>query len=272
METYKDSCLEIYKEISSYQNCTTYSFLLFHNKIAIYYLSFHIKNDTCFIDKLDSTGHSLKCKSKDFILTILSEYCKTCRIIYCFSLSKLVYVFRNENKKVLNDIKQYWIDIFRMYNDKANMFVLQFNSKNYLKDIYKSSKEIVRFNDDPVSKILENVGDLELDKLYEILSCRNDFMKGSLIYLVKNDKLIELNAVKESSLIGQDKIPHTCEVNTLEEQLLELSFNGEEDILESSKKLYDNLKTEKFFIKIFNRPEKTKKEESKTILKVKRRK
>lgn len=189
--------MEIYKEARKIDNCFLHSFVLFENKIAIYFLSFYIKDNTCYIDKLDSTGYSNSCKSKDFILTILSEYCNQCKLIYCFSISKRFYVFNSDIKKVLKDLESYWNDIFSILNSRNIIYVLKSNSKNYLKDIFTSSHEIVRFEDKPISKILNKVGDIDLDKLFTILCCRADFIKGCIIFSMNrennNNLQIEFN-------------------------------------------------------------------------------
>lgn len=171
-------------DISNKNNTKTITHILFYNKTIIYYLSLQLQNFVCFISRLDSTGYSKKCKSKDFVFTILKKY-NYCNLIYCLSKSTPCFVFRNLNKNVLDNSKliKLWKTIFCQFNESKINIVNTQSSENCLSEFVD---KFCIFDDDPISKILSHGLNLDHKKLFKILCCRSDFVESSYIFSIKD--------------------------------------------------------------------------------------
>lgn len=164
----------------------THTYILFYKTTIIYYLSLQIKKSVCYINRLDTTGYIKKCKSKDFVYTILFKYIK-CNLIYCLSKSTPYFVFKNENKNILTNDKliYLWKNIFSQFNDSNVQIINTQSQENCLDRIFEN---LCIFKDDPISKILSHKLKLNSKKLFKILCCRSDFIESSYVFLLRNNK------------------------------------------------------------------------------------
>ncbi|EOB14344.1 hypothetical protein NBO_29g0026 [Nosema bombycis CQ1] len=161
-------------------------FILFCNDVLSHYVSLSLKGKICYIDKLDSTGY-IKGISKDLMKSILSTVNK--EIICCFSHPKPSFIFNLNSKKIMNsqDLACFWIEIFKTKCDKIQVWSNNFdefkrNHPNITKGYpYKTNEDLEYFKDDPKTRIREKL-DVNLEKMFEIMLCRNDFIEGSLVY------------------------------------------------------------------------------------------
>lgn len=251
--------------ISVYYEKNHIVFLLFCRRVLSYYVSLQINNNVCYFDKLDSTGF-VDGIAKDFIKAIISTV--ETKTICCFSHPKPVFVFQTSRKNLLRPfaLASFWIEAF--HNTSRNIFVwsnffdslqrkYNFISKGHP---FRTKDELVYFEDDPKSRVKENISECTLERLFTTLLCRNDFVEGCLIYAT--DKTKE-NYTPEFDIDEDISITN---------YLTGLDLSTEKNLIEESEKLINKFNLEISEFKFTKKKKFKLKEKPAIILQTKRRK
>ncbi|KAF9763187.1 hypothetical protein NGRA_1451 [Nosema granulosis] len=239
-------------------------FLLFCKNVLSYYVSLQIKNNVCYFDKLDSTGF-LNGVGKCFMKAVLSIV--KSKIICCFSHPKPAYVFLNTNKNVLRPsaLANFWIEVFSNKSRKIHVWSNNFSElqekHSFIEKGYpfETIEDLEYFEDDPKTRIKENLEQTDIKKLFTTLLCRKDFIEGSLIYATTNESDTTL------------QIEYNETGYPITDYLVSLDLSTPEKLLKESQIFLEKFKLEKTTFKIKKRAKIIKKEEPKIILTAKRR-